>query len=103
MLDIIPKHVRILELKTDMQGFDVTAIKSAGEDIQRIDEIYHECYGDDKDAVFTKVPTQNTFSSAKKYLEQFGFEAGNSHKHDCNWRRKGVTRMPGMVYIGNFK
>jgi len=103
VLDIIPKHVRILELKTDMQGFDVTAIKSAGEDIQRIDEIYHECYGDDEDEVYTKVPTPNTFSSAKKYLEQFGFEAGNSRKHDCNWRRKGVTRMPGMVYIGNFK
>lgn len=102
VLSIIPEHIRILQMKTDMQGFDVTAIKSAGDDIVRIDEIFHECFGDGEDEVYTKVPTPNTFREARDHLEKFGFEPGNSRKHDCNWRRRGVIRVPGMLYIGNF-
>lgn len=102
VLDIIPKHVRIIELKTDMQGFDVTAIKSAGEDIKRIDEIFHECYGDSEQEIYNTVPTPNMFSAAREHLVPLGFEAGTSRSHDCNWRRTGVARVPNMVYIGNF-
>jgi hypothetical protein len=36
LLNIIPNHIRILELKTAMQGFDVTAMHTAGEDIKGI-------------------------------------------------------------------
>ena len=103
VLDIVPSRVRILQMKTDMQGYDVTAIRSAGEDIVRIDEIFHECYGDGEEEVYTTVPAPNTFREARDHLERFGFEAGASRRHDCNWRRKGATRVPGMVYIGNFK
>ena len=63
LLDIIPEHVRILALKTDMQGFDVTAIKSAGEDIRRIDEILHECIGDDEELEYDAAPVPNTFAT----------------------------------------
>lgn len=102
LLDIVPDHVRILEMKTDMQGFDVTAIQSAGEDIKRIDEIFHECYGDGEVIEYQGAPIPNTYQAAKALLEPFGFESGKAKKHDCNWRRKGVSRLPGRRYIGNF-
>ncbi|KAL7515953.1 hypothetical protein ACHAWX_001019 [Stephanocyclus meneghinianus] len=102
LLDIIPDHIRILQMKTDMQGFDVTAIQSAGEDIKRIDEIFHECYGDGELVEYEGAPIPNTYQAAKALLEPFGFESGKSKKHDCNWRRRGVSRLSGKRYIGNF-
>lgn len=102
LLDIIPDHIRILDMKTDMQGFDVTAMHSAGEQIKRIDEIYHECYGDGEAVEYNGAPIPNTYQEAKLLLEPFGFESGKERKHDCNWRRKGVTRLPGRRYIGKW-
>lgn len=103
LLDIIPDHIRILQMKTDMQGFDVTAMHSAGEHIKRIDEIFHECYGDNEVVEYKGAPVPNTYQNAKSLLEPFGFESGLSVNHDCNWRRKGVTRLPDRTYVGNFK
>jgi len=102
ILDIIPDRVRILQMKTDMQGFDVTAIRSAGKDVARIDEIYHECYGDGEINMYEGAPVPNTYQNAKAILEPYGFESGKERAHDCNWRRKGAVRLPGRKYIGNW-
>lgn len=102
LLDIIPDRVRILQMKTDMQGFDVAAIRSAGRDIRRVDEIYHECYGDGDIVEYKGAPVDNTFRNAQALLEPLGFEAGNDRRHDCNWRRKGSVRLPGKKYLGRF-
>jgi len=42
LLDAIPKRIHILELHTDMQGYDLTAIKSAERSILRIPRLQTE-------------------------------------------------------------
>merc|ERR1719316_823182 len=46
LLDAIPEGKTITWLKTDMQGYDFTGIKSAGEAIKRVKKISSEVYKD---------------------------------------------------------
>jgi hypothetical protein len=41
-LDSIPPHISIIELHTDMQGYDFTAVMSAGKNILRIPNLQTE-------------------------------------------------------------
>lgn len=44
LLDAIPPHINILYLKTDMQGHDFVALKSAGAALQRVQRVKAETY-----------------------------------------------------------
>lgn len=44
LLSAIPSHIRILFLKTDMQGHDYAALVSAGSLLNRVGKIMCECY-----------------------------------------------------------
>jgi len=48
LLDAIPSNLPISFLKTDMQGYDLTAIKSAGKALKRVKKIMSETYQDGK-------------------------------------------------------
>ena len=47
LLDAIPDHIQILQLHTDMQGYDFLAIKSAGLSIRRIPKLQTEVHIND--------------------------------------------------------
>jgi hypothetical protein len=42
LIDSIPPHISIIELHTDMQGYDFTAVMSAGRSILRIPKLQTE-------------------------------------------------------------
>lgn len=48
LLDAIPSNLAISFLKTDMQGYDFTAIKSAGNELKRVKRIMSETFQDGK-------------------------------------------------------
>ena len=105
ILDAIPKHLRILQMKTDMQGHDFRAIRSAGDALRRIDEIYNECTGEGYDVIYQN--EDNRYTDMAPYMQALGFESGKSRSHDCNWRRvdgngRAPERIPGAPYIGKF-
>lgn len=77
LLNSIPKHIQILELHTDMQGFDLTAIKSAGLSIRRIPKLQTEVYMDT--SAYQGVA--NDFEKDwKPYMEKVGYKAVNQAK-----------------------
>jgi len=102
ILDAIPSSIRILQLKTDMQGHDFRALRSAGSSLRRIDEILHECTGAGQDKIYEN--EDNSYEDVLGYMTSHGFESGAQKSHDCNWRRldddgNPVQRVPGHVYI----
>ena len=44
LLEAVPEELPIQFLKTDMQGHDLSAIKSAGDAIKRVSKIHSEVY-----------------------------------------------------------
>jgi len=72
LLMAIPPGRPITLLKTDMQGYDLTAIKSAGPEIKRVERIYAEVY---QDGFSSYIGVQNQLASHwLPYMEQVGFE-----------------------------
>jgi FkbM family methyltransferase len=71
LLDSIPSSLPVTYLKTDMQGFDLTAIKSAGNELKRVKEILAEVYQDGKP---TYQGTVNEHHEWIQYMQQMGFQ-----------------------------
>jgi len=99
----VPPGIRILQIKTDMQGYDFKALNSGGELLKRVDEIYNECQGDGEDDIYANV--NNRFSTWLPTMVKLGFASGDEKQHDCNWYRvdeDGTTprRVPGKPYEG---
>lgn len=71
ILDMIPANITIEFLKTDMQGHDLNAIKSAGESLKRVRKSLHEVSADGKE---TYADTDNFKSSWFEYMEKMKFD-----------------------------
>jgi FkbM family methyltransferase len=89
LLDAIPPGMPITMLQTDMQGNDLTAIKSAGPAIGRVHEIISEVY---QDGYSTYAGVQNELSNWLPYMQKVGFEKQSCkpafHKElDCSFHR----------------
>jgi FkbM family methyltransferase len=70
LLEAVPEEVPIQFLKTDMQGHDLTAIKSAGDLIKRVSRIKSEVYADGEPS-YRGVDNSNT--SFLSYMNDVGF------------------------------
>lgn len=92
LLDAIPEEKPITYLKTDMQGFDLTAIKSAGEGIARVGKIQAEIYADGHSS-YQGVENEHD-RDWLPYMKQVGFredgcvdaymnQAWGIHEMDC--------------------
>lgn len=99
ILDAIPPHVRILQLKTDMQGFDFTAIVAAGTALRRVERIYNECLGPTEEAIYENV--DNSFLSYERRMLDLGFSIvgyrQRNPKHDCTWVRTDLIGSDGSI------
>jgi len=101
ILSVVPQNVRILQLKSDIQGHDFRALYSAGEDLGRIDEIFHECQGSEEEDVYE---TNNRYKDWKSYMNYRGFVNTGKKNHDCHWIRKDYPkRVEGLPYIGEYR
>merc|ERR1712224_286899 len=84
LLDAIPKDKEITEMRTDMQGQDLNAIKSAGVDIQRVQDIQSEVYTNGHPSYKDTVNSENEWS---KLMGEMGF--GNVDcKKGYHWEKK---------------
>ncbi len=99
ILHAIPPHVRILQLKTDMQGFDFTAIVAAGTSLRRVERIYNECLGPTENDIYENV--DNRFLSYQPRMLGLGFSIvgyrQNNPKHDCTWVRTDLIGSDGSI------
>ena len=78
LLDAVPKDVPIQFLKTDMQGHDLTAIKSAGSEITRISKVLSEAYVNGKEPNYKGVT--NDRESFETYMKKMGFRESSCSK-----------------------
>jgi FkbM family methyltransferase len=103
ILDAIPPEMDILLLKTDMQGYDFTAVSAAGsEALARIRQVYNEvnCHG------FAWNPSAplNDFDAVwADYMASRGFKLDENLRcppQPCEsnalWTRAGETPPPGL-------
>jgi len=81
ILESIPEHITITQLKTDMQGHDFTAIQHAGKSLRRVASIYSEvnCNG-----FQTYETIKNDFTLFKAFMPTVGFVV--------NWDPCGTAR-----------
>jgi FkbM family methyltransferase len=70
LLEAVPEELPIQFLKTDMQGHDLSAIKSAGDAIKRVSKIHSEVYGDGHP---TYKGVDNSRTSFLRYMNEMGF------------------------------
>lgn len=103
LLDGIPDNLPISFLKTDMQGYDFTAIKSAGDALKRVKKLMSETYQDGKP---TYANTANEFARDwVPYMSKIGFgldsencvdayvNEPNFHEMDCHWKPSNVQSL----------
>lgn len=108
LLDAIPSNLAISFLKTDMQGYDFTAIKSAGNELKRVKRIMSEVFQDGKPSYANTLNEYNrdwlpymtgmgyTMDSEQipkgtpNRLRYTGcidtFVTGAYHEMDCHWK-----------------
>jgi FkbM family methyltransferase len=73
LLDSVPASLPITFLKTDMQGHDLAAIKSAGPSIARAEKIMAEVFGP---RMATYEGVVNDYASWAEYMQEMGYDAG---------------------------
>jgi hypothetical protein len=88
LLDSIPPHISIIELHTDMQGYDFIAVMSAGRSILRIPKLQTE--------VALKKPVYKGVNNSldndwKPYMLSLGYKldkvTGSGDEGDAYWSR----------------
>eukprot|EP00747_Dinoflagellata_sp_TGD_P165593 gnl/TRDRNA2_/TRDRNA2_187071_c0_seq1.p1 gnl/TRDRNA2_/TRDRNA2_187071_c0~~gnl/TRDRNA2_/TRDRNA2_187071_c0_seq1.p1 ORF type:complete len:283 (-),score=27.42 gnl/TRDRNA2_/TRDRNA2_187071_c0_seq1:75-923(-) len=97
LLDAIPANLPITFLKTDMQGYDQTAIKSAEDSLQRVETIMSETYQDGKPSYKgTKNELERDWKPLmqKQNMTLYHCDDGyvrepEIHEMDCHWYRTG--------------
>lgn len=73
LIDSIPKQIEIEHLFLDIQGHDLSAIKSCSKhQLQRIKKITNECWKDGTQPFYKDI--DNYFASWKYYMENNGFK-----------------------------
>jgi FkbM family methyltransferase len=96
LLDAIPPHLRIVVLKTDMQGFDFTAVAAAGRTVLRAERVLAEVTCND----FTfnpRAPSNDLQRDWLPYMEELGFVnvlnecAGHPHESNAAWERRAIA------------
>lgn len=71
LLDAIPQRIQILELHTDIQGYDLIAIMSAGNSIRRIPKLQTEVNINEN----AYVGVNNSFEEDwKPYMSSIGYK-----------------------------
>eukprot|EP00467_Chlorarachnion_reptans_P019671 CAMPEP_0114534414 /NCGR_PEP_ID=MMETSP0109-20121206/27826_1 /TAXON_ID=29199 /ORGANISM="Chlorarachnion reptans, Strain CCCM449" /LENGTH=353 /DNA_ID=CAMNT_0001717823 /DNA_START=30 /DNA_END=1091 /DNA_ORIENTATION=+ len=102
LLDSIPKDIRILRLKTDMQGYDFTALQSAGEKLRRVESIYNECVPIGEENTYENI--DNRLETWEATMDKLGFRLyrGDSNlvDHDCYWVLKNSPLQP-LIHRNN--
>lgn len=78
LFDAIPKTMPITLLKTDLQGHDLTAIKSAGWQITRAETILSEVHGPRKS---TYQGVDNSYPSWAKHMNKMGYDSGTDPRN----------------------
>jgi hypothetical protein len=110
LLDAVPPHVRVAQLKTDMQGFDFSAVSAAGDALRRAEVVTSEvlCHmelfesNDERTGAavphiaFNKNAPPNRFDAEwVGHMERLGYElvhspcAGYPLEGDAVWRQAG--------------
>jgi len=107
LIDAIPSNLHISFLKTDMQGYDCTAIKSAGNELKRVKKIMSETYQDGKPTYANTVNEYNR--DWVPYMNKMGFSLDsekcidayvhepNFHEMDCHWKRSAVQSSQSLI------
>ena len=74
LLDVIPIDIEITFLKTDMQGSDFAALKSAGNSLRRVERIQSEVYCN---GAITYAGAQNDYFLFENFMHHIHFRAEN--------------------------
>lgn len=97
LLDAVPAHLDIMLLKTDMQGYDFTAVSAAGDALHRVKQLYSEvnCHGfaynpsaplNDFDAVWADYMARKSYTLDRTVMcPDFATES------NALWTREGVV------------
>lgn len=92
LIDAIPKDKEISILKTDMQGNDLKGIKSAGDSLDRVQQVMSETYATGYTPY--RGGQENQIQNWKGIMQAFGFgkadctkHSGNSQERDCTWSK----------------
>jgi hypothetical protein len=94
LLKSIPEHIDIVWLKTDMQGFDFEAIKSAGRALLRVSKLSTEVYCG---GLRTYAGVNNDLAlDWMEYMDSIGFDLANRGSLDPRCLIKSGSRNPGM-------
>jgi hypothetical protein len=94
LLNSIPEHIDIVWLKTDMQGFDLEAIKSAGRALLRVSKLSTEVYCE---GLRTYEGVNNDLAlDWMEYMDSIGFDLANRGSLDPRCLIKSSNRNPGM-------
>jgi hypothetical protein len=93
LLNSIPEHIDIVWLKTDMQGFDFEAIKSAGRDLLRVSKLSTEVHCE---GLQSYAGVKNDLAlDWMEYMDAIGFDLANSGSLDPKCLIKSGSRKPG--------
>jgi FkbM family methyltransferase len=96
VLHMVPKHIEIEMLKTDVQGFDFMALKSAGDELKRVKLITSELTGMRKDLDYNEYKNvQNDWQSVSKYLEGLGFKRMACGPQNCQYMNNAICNATG--------
>ena len=82
LLQAIPEELHISFLKTDMQGYDLVAIKSAGKALRRVHRVFSEIFADGKPRY---KGVDNSYTSFTQYMREIGFQASKACHIDGEW------------------
>jgi len=91
LLNTIPTDLEIELLKTDMQGFDLVGLKSAGGSLTRVKMITSE-FLDRKGIKDYITAVDNSMTAAAHYFKALGFSQLSCGKLDCQYQNVRVCK-----------